>query len=145
MQAADRGTLGRFVREHHLHYEVEPEETVAPDHREVTGYQVRLFATHGEAKLEEPACPRCVELTSELREFARELVEPAGGGDRAEVVPPRATPKIYKSTEVDGADEVSVTVRVLCATPEHRGQGGPAERCIEPLRGKLEKLGVPRR
>ncbi len=145
MDAPDGESLGRFVREHHVHYEVAPEEVVEPSHHEVTGYQVRLFATHGESGLEGPSCPQCVDLTNELRGFARSLVPPAGEGDPAEVVPPRAAPKLYRSTEVPGADEVSVTVRVLCTSAEHRAAGAPEERCLEPLKTRLEGLGVPRR
>lgn len=144
MAAPDAASLDRFVREHHVHYEVEPEVVVGPSRSEVTGYQVRLFATHGEAKLEEPLCPRCVELTGELREFAATLVRESGEGDREEVVP-TATPALYRSTEVPDADEVSVTVRVLCTTPEHRTPDAGAEGCLAPLRERLERLHVPRR
>lgn len=141
MAAPDR----EFVRAHHLHYEVEPEEVVAPDHREVTGYRVRLFATHGEDRLEEPACPRCHELRAELQAFARALLPPDGErGEHAELVP-AASPKIYKSSEVPGADEVHVTVRVLCGSPGQRGPRGPDERCLAPITRRLEELGVPRR
>jgi hypothetical protein len=133
----------RFVREHHVHYEVEPEEVVAADHREVTGFRVRLFATHGEDKLEDPTCPRCLELRSELQAFARGLVPP-DAGDRAEVVP-AASPRLYRSTEVPDADEVHVTVRVLCTSPEQRAAGDAAERCLAPITARLAELGVPRR
>jgi hypothetical protein len=133
-----------FVREHHVHYEVEPEEVEGPGHREVTGYRVRLFATHGEEKLEDPACPRCLALRGELQAFARGLLPPDGEGDRVELVP-TAAPRIYGSTEVPGADEVHVTVRVICRSPEHRGEAAPEERCLGGLRQRLEALGVPRR
>jgi hypothetical protein len=141
MARADR----EFVREHHVHYEVEPEEVVAPDHREVTGYRVRLFATHGEDKLEDPACERCVALRGELQEFAQALARPGEAGDAMEVVSGTA-PRIYRSSEVPGADEVHVTMRVICGSPEHRRE--PAEReqrCLGAITRRLEELGVPRR
>jgi hypothetical protein len=143
MEAADGDGLRAFVREHHLHYEVEAEEVVAANRREVTGWRLRLFATHGEAKLEGPSCPRCLELTGELESFAGRIAPPAGA-DRAEVVP-KAAPKLYRSTEVPGADEVSVTVRVLCASPEHRAASASEERCLEPIKAELDRLGIPRR
>ncbi len=139
MAQADR----EFVREHHVHYEVEPEEVVAPGRHEVTGWRVRLFATHGEDKLEDPACARCVELRRELQEFARALV-PADVADRAEVVS-GAAPRIYRSTEVPDADEVHVTLRVICGTPEHQAAPAREERCLRPIADRLAKLGVPRR
>lgn len=138
------GPAREFVREHHVHYEVEPEEVVAPGRREVTGYRVRLFATHGEDRLEDPACPRCVALRAELQEFARTLVPPPGQGDPAELVPSVA-PKLYRSSEVPGADEVHVTLRVVCSAPDHRVARGPEERCLAPIAARLAELGVPRR
>jgi hypothetical protein len=140
MTAPDR----EFVREHHVHYEVEPEEVVAPDHREVTGYRVRLFATHGDEKLPDPACPRCHELRSDLQAFARGLVPPDGEGDPVEIVA-AAAPRIYASREVPGADEVQVTVRVLCSSPGHRSARSPEEGCLAPIAERLSRLGVPRR
>jgi hypothetical protein len=139
MAALDR----EFVREHHLHYEVEPEEVEAPGKHEVTGWRVRLFATHGEDKLEDPACPRCVELRRDLTAFAEALV-PTEGEDRAEVVSGTA-PRIYKSTEVPDADEVHVTLRVLCGSAEHRAANARDERCLRPIADRLAQLGVPRR
>jgi hypothetical protein len=137
-------TLDRdFVRAHHVHYEVEPEEVVAPGKREITGWRLRLFATHGEDRLEDPACPRCLELRRELQEFARALVPP-GEGDQAELVS-AAAPKLYRSTEVPDADEVLVTLRVLCTSPAHRGARTPEEGCLAPFTARLSQLGVPRR
>lgn len=132
-----------FVREHHVHYEVEPEEVQAPGRREVTGWRVRLFATHGEDKLEDPTCARCVELRRELQEFAQALVPP-DAEDRAELVT-GAAPRIYRSTEVPDADEVHVTLRVLCSTPAHRTDAAKGERCLRPIADRLSELGVPRR
>jgi hypothetical protein len=137
------GREREFVRAHHVHYEVEPEAVDAPDRREVTGWRVRLYATHGEEKLEDPACARCVELRRELQGFAQTLVPP-DAEDRAEVVT-GATPRIYRSTEVPDADEVHVTLRVLCGTPEHRRGGAREERCLRPIADRLAALGVPRR
>jgi len=144
MEGPDRESLRRFAREHHVHYEVEPEEIVDAEHREVTGWRLRLFATHVEAKLEGPSCPRCVELTNELCGLAARLASDQGAGDTAEVVP-RAAPKLYRSTEVPDADEVAVTVRVLCGSPEHRAAGRSEERCLRPLTHELAGLGIPRR
>ena len=144
MDAHDREALRQFAREHHLHYEVEPEVVGDTGHRELTGWRLRLFATHGEAKLEEPGCPRCVDLTSELCSFAETLTPDEDAGDTAEVVP-RAAPKLYRSTEVPDGDEVAVTVRILCGSPQHRAAGTSEERCLKPMKRELEGLGVPRR
>jgi hypothetical protein len=134
--------LGRFVREHHVHYEVEPETTGAAEGREVVAFDIRLFATHGEGKLEAPACPRCVELTRELRSFAEEVVRSGEDADRTEIL--LGAPALYQSTEVPDADEVAVTVRVRCGAPEHRKAEGD-DPCLGGIRERLAASGVPRR
>jgi hypothetical protein len=142
MEIREGEALGRFAREHHVHYEVEPELAGGGDEREVTGFDVRLFATHGEAKLEAPACPRCVELADGLRSFAERLV---AGGEAArwtEITPETQT--LYQSTEVPGADEVALTLRVHCGADDHRLAGGE-DRCLRELRERLEAVGVPQR
>jgi hypothetical protein len=139
MATADRA----FVQEHHVHYEVEPEEVDAPGRREVTGWRVRLFATQAAEKLEDPSSPRCVELWHELQEFAQAVVPP-DAEDHAEVVS-GMTPRIYQSTEVPDADEIHVTVRVTCGTPEHRAGAARGEACLRPIADRLKQLGVPRR
>lgn len=143
MERESGESLERFVREHHVHYEVEPEAAVDGGKAEVVGFDVRLFATHGEDRLEAPSCPRCVELQDELRSFAERLVASGAAAGRAEIAP--ASRALYQSTEVRGADEVSVAVRVRCDVPEHRGEGATEDRCLGDLRERLRELGVPKR
>ncbi len=140
MERHDGEALGRFAREHHVHYEVEREEASDARKTELVGFAVRLFATHGEQKVEPPTCPRCLELVRELSSFAQDVLASGDTAARAEIAP--ATPAVYQSTEVPGANEVSVAVRVHCHAPEHRGG---EDRCIGDLRQRLEALGVPRR
>jgi hypothetical protein len=136
-------SLQRFARDHHVHYEVEPEAVDDGDKREVVGFEVRLFATHGEARLEAPTCPRCVELQRELRSFAEKVVASGDAAGRAEIAP--AAPALYASTEVPDADEVTVAVRVRCDAPEHRSGGTGEDRCLGEIRERLGALGVPKR
>lgn len=144
MEAHGQDALARFAREHHVHYEVEPEEVFDREERELVGFQVRLFATHEKVKLEAPACPSCNELLGELRSFAEEVVHSASdAASRTEIVP--ALPALYQSTEVPDADEVALTLRVHCDTADHRRAGAGEDRCLGELRQRLEALGVPRR
>jgi hypothetical protein len=136
-------SLERFVREHHVHYEVEPEAAIDGGKAEVVGFGVRLFATHGEDRLEAPSCPRCLELQDELRAFAERVVATGDVAGRSEIAP--STRALYQSTEVHGADEVSVAVRVRCDRPDHRGAGATEDRCIGEIRERLSALGVPKR
>jgi hypothetical protein len=135
--------LARFAHEHHLHYEVEPEEVLDHERRELVGFQVRIFATHEKGKLEAPACPSCKELLGELRSFAEQVVHSSDAASRTEIVP--AQPALYQSTEVQDADEVALTLRVHCDSPDHRRPAAGEDRCLTQLRESLEAIGVPRR
>jgi hypothetical protein len=130
-----------FARDHHVHYEVEPEEVTAGEAPGVVGFQVRLFATHGESKLPAPSCRRCAALAAELRSFAERLVSAADVASRTELV--EGSPALYQSQEVAGADEVALTLRVRCDATA-RG-GSSEERCLAELRRQLDEAGVPRR
>jgi hypothetical protein len=142
MEPQDRAGLARFAREHHVHYEVEPETVAAGERPGLVGFEVRLFATHAQPRLEAPTCPRCVELLGELRTFADGLVRLADAADRTEIASD-ATPALYESTEVPGADEIALMVRVR-GDPQASGAAAE-ERCLGPIRERLHELGVPRR
>lgn len=143
MEIEDRETLARFARERHVHYELAAQEVPRAEEPEVTGFEVRLFATPGEEALQPPGSARHAELLRELRSFAERLMASGDAARRTEIVPTTA-PALYASTEVPGADEVELTLRVRCDAPEHRAGGGE-DRCIGELRQRLEAVGVPRR
>src|SRR6266568_3066746 len=134
----DREGLGRFGREHHVHYDVEPEVVIEGEHREVVGFDVRLFATYGESKLATPACPRCVELSNELRSFAEHLVSPGDAASWTEIVP--AEPVLYQSAEEPDAEEVALTLRVRCDSSDERRGTGEDRRLVE-MKERLDAVG----
>jgi hypothetical protein len=139
----DRDALDQFAREHHVHYEVEPEEVVEGEQRGLVGFQVRLFATHPGEKLAAPSSPSSVELLGELKSFAERLVGSTDAAHRTELVP--ASPALYQSTDAPDVDEVALTVRVHCDAPDHRQAGEREHRCLAEIRQRLDALGVPRR
>ncbi len=143
MEASDRTGLHEFVRRHHVHYEVEPEEVSQGGQRELVGVRLRLLATHERARLDAPGCPACVDLLRELGSFADRVVGEAGIAERAETIP--ATRKLYQSSEDRSADEVALTIRVRCDAPEHRQPGAGEDRCLAGVRERLRELGVERR
>ncbi len=142
MDASDRTALHDFVRQHHVHYEVEPEEVSEGPHRELVGVRLRLLATHERARLDAPGCPTCVDLLRELSSFADRVVGEAGLADRAETIP--ATRKLYQSAVDRNADEVALTIRVRCDQPEHRRPGAGEDRCLAAVRDRLAEVGVAR-
>jgi hypothetical protein len=104
--------------------------------------RLRLLATHDREKLATPGCPACVELLGELRGFADRIATDAGVADRAETIP--AARKLYESPGERGADEVAVTLRIRCETPEQRDPARGEERTLAPVRDRLSALGVGR-
>jgi hypothetical protein len=143
MDIRDRESLEQFAREHHVHYDVEPQAAIhGRGQQEVIGFDLRLLATHGESKLEAPACPRCVELLSGLQSFAERIVASADASSWTEIVPEPAV--LYQSAEVRGADEVALTIRILRDPSERSGGAGDDPR-LGAFRERLETLGVPRR
>lgn len=143
MDPQDRTALHDFVREHHVHYEVEPEEVSDGRRRELVGLRFRLLATHAREKLAAPGCPACAGLLDELRAFAERVAEDAGVADRAESIP--AARKLYQSPEERDSDEVALTLRIHCEAPEHRRPGADEEPCLAALRDRFAELGVARR
>ncbi len=142
MEAGERA-LHEFVREHHVHYEVEREEATDGGRRELVGVRLRLLATHERAKLDAPGCPACVDLLHELTSFADRVVGEAGVAERAETIP--ATRKLYQAADDRNADEVALTIRVRCEAPEHRKPGaGGEDRCLAAVRDRLAEVGVAR-
>jgi hypothetical protein len=142
MEASDRTELHAFVRQHHVHYEVEPEEVADGPRRELVGVRLRLLATHARERLDAPGCPACVDLLRELGSFAERVVGEAGVADRAETIP--ATRKLYQSSEDRNADEVALTIRVRCDAPEHRQPGAGQDRCLAAVTDRLSAVGATR-
>ncbi len=143
MERDEREALGRFVKEHHVHYEIEPESVFQGDRREVVGYEVRLFATHGESKLRAPGCRRCDELLGELRSVAERLVGEGGAASWTGIAP--ASRALYQSSEVPGADEVSLAMHVRCESPDGRQAEDGARQCMHEVQQRLGEAGIPRR
>ena len=142
MEIPDREGLQQFVREHHVHYEVEPETAVHGEGTEVVGFGVRLLATHEEPKLEAPACPRCLEALSGLRWFAERLVATGDTANWTQIVTEPAA--LRQSSVVHGADEVALTVRVQREEGERRAGAAGDDRRLTEIRERLDALGVPR-
>ncbi len=143
MESQEREALGRFVKEHHVHYEMEPEAVFQGDRREVVGYEVRLFATHGESKLRAPGCRRCDELLRDLRSLAERLVGEGRAVSWTGIAP--VSRALYQSSEVPGADEVALAMHARCESPDGQQAEGGERRCMHEVQQLLGEAGIPRR
>jgi hypothetical protein len=140
MEIPDRAALEQFAREHHVHYDVEPETARQRDRTEVVGFGVRLLATHEGSKLAAPACPKCMELLSGLRSFAERLIRSGEAASWTELVPDPAV--LHESSEVRGADEVALTLRVRSDPGGHSPEHASADHRLSEIRERLEAVGV---
>ncbi len=140
MDPHDRATMGEFVRRHHVHLEVEPEEATGGPGPALTGFRLRLLATADRARLAAPASAASAALLGELRAFADRIAAEAGVSDRAEAIP--ASRKLYQSADDRDADEVALTLRIRCDRPEHRAPGAGEDRCLAAVRARLAEVGV---
>ena len=141
MESDERGALQRFVRENHVHYDVDPEEAMPEGENEVVGFDVRLLASH-DGSLKDPTCAKCTSLLSELRGFAARVVASAGAESFTEIVPEPGM--LYQSTESRDTDEVAVTLRIRRDEHEQRPEGASEDRRLAAMRKYLESLGVRR-
>ncbi len=129
-----------FAREHHLHYDVTPEEVAGTGGRQTVGFDLRVFATHDRASLASPGCAECSQLLTALRAFAEDVVQRSGrGAAPVEILSDPST--LYQSTEDSGKDEVAVTIRVGPLAPGARDEDPP----VAELRHALDAAGVARR
>ncbi len=138
LEARELEELRHYAREHHVSYAVEEEPPAAAKQVGRT-FDVRLFATHGEDRLEAPSCPACVEVTQALHSLAARIVATADASSTAEVL--ESSPVLFAPTP-HGPDEVSVVLRVLEERSDERGASGSSLHRIE---DRLRTLGVSRR
>lgn len=143
MDPRNEAELQAFVRSSNVHYELEPEETIGTAHPELVGVEVRLLATHARERLAAPGCAACTQLLRDLRGMADRVAADAGVADRVETIP--APRELHQSPEDANADEVALTLRVRCDTPEHRQPGAGEDRCLAGVRKRLAELGVAQR
>jgi hypothetical protein len=144
MDMSDRGRLERFVRDYHVHYDLETERVVREDRSgadrdEVVGFDIRLLATHDDS-LKEPGCRKCTQLLAELTAFAEELLSSGDARSFTEIVPEEGA--LYVSNEVRDADEVAVVLRVRREEGEHRSEGASHDRRLVGVRELLRAVGV---
>ncbi len=130
--------LQRFAREHHVSYDVVEDAQPAAG-QQGRAFELRLFATHGEDKLEAPLCPRSTELARELQSFASGIVASVDGAGWAEIMEP--PPVVYAAASQRGPAEVSLALHVLGDPNE----SGAADGHVRTLEQNLKALGISRR
>ena len=135
--------LREVARNRRIHYSVEPEFVFRGSERVKVGFQVRLWAIHRKGARALPGCPKCWDLVDDLRRVAVELNPSGERPSRTELEPFR--PALYDSRVVPGADEVTVTIRLIHREGYDRPIDACEERCLKEIRARLRDLGIPER
>ena len=135
--------LRELARSRHIHFEVEPEISFRGSERVKVGFDVRLWAVHGKGARALPGCPKCWDLVDDLRRIAEAVVPTGERASRTELEPFR--PALYESRVVPGADEVSVTIRLIHRNGYDRPVDACEERCLKEIRARMRALGIPER
>lgn len=132
--------LRELVREHHVHFEVQPEVVILGSERRKVGYEVRLWAVHPKGARALPGCGKCRALLDDLRRLAAEVLPRDERPTRYAIEPP--SPALYVSSVVEGADEVGLGVRLLHRSDYGRPVDACEERCLREIRQRLKALGA---
>ncbi len=141
--AASLIELSEIARVRQVYFEVEPEIVLRGSERVKVGFQVHLWGVHPKGARAFPGCPKCWDMLEDLRLIAQEVVPAEDRPSRTELVPFR--PALYDSRVVPGADEVSVTIRLIHREGYDRPVDACEERCLREIRARLRALGVRER
>ncbi len=142
LRAMDAGQveLRAFVRDHRVHFDVRPEVVIRSGERHKVGFEVRLWAVHPKGARVLPGCDKCRSLAQDLERLAAAVLPPEGRPTRHEIEP--ASPALYDSEIVPGADEICLTVRLFHREEYDRPIDACEERCLKETRDALRVLGV---
>jgi hypothetical protein len=132
-----------FVRDHHVHFDVDPEVTFRDGHRLKIGFEVRLWAVHPKGAGALPGCSKCHDLVGGLRRIAECVIPGERRPTQIEFEP--FHPVLYDSREVAGADEVAVTLRLAHRDGSERPADDCQERCLKEIRQRLRAMGIRER
>ncbi len=135
--------LSAFVREHHVHFDVEPEVIVRANDRVKVGFVVRLWAVHGLGARALPGCDKCRPLVLELRRLAAWAIPSERRPTAIEIEP--FHPALYDSHEVPGADEVGISIRLAHRDGWDQPIDACEERCLKEFRKRLRAIGARER
>lgn len=135
--------LAAFVREHHVHYDVEPDVLVRASDRVKVGFEVRLWAVHPRGTRALPGCGKCRDLVSELIRVAEWAIPSERRPTLIEIEP--FHPALYDSREVAGADEVALSIRLAHREGWDQPIDACEERCLKEIRQRLRAIGVRER
>jgi hypothetical protein len=133
-----------FVKRHHVHYSVAPDWVAGREGRWSVGFEVRLFAVQGKGAGGLPGGPRSRALVRRLGNLAQALLPDCRTMAHIDFDPFR--PALYDSSEVPGADEVALTMRLLhCSEDYSLPVDAAQERCLREIRRRLKLLSIPER
>ena len=139
----DLAEFAAFAREHHVHFEVQPDVLVRTGERVKIGFEIRVWALHARGARALPGCEKCRDLAGELRRFTEWAVPSEHRPTRIEIEP--FHPALYESREVTGADEIALSIRLAHREGWDQPIDACEERCLKEIRLRLRSAGARER
>ena len=135
--------LRTTVQRLQVHYDVEPELDLQGRTRVKVGLIVRLWGVHAKGARALPGCAKCHEVVAQLQKIAEFALDHDAGSLRVDVEPMNR--RLYDSRVVQGADEVSLPIRITNGERRTAPTDARAETFLKKVRARLKDLGVPER
>ncbi len=135
--------LRASAKRHHVHFEVRPEVVMEGDARVKVGFEVRVWTVHDKGAHALPGCTKCHDLLAELDRIVQWAIPTGERPTRIEIE--HSGPVLYDSSELPGADEVAITIRLMHREAYAAPIDACEERCLRQVRERLRCLGIPER
>jgi hypothetical protein len=133
-------TLGHWVREHRVTWEIGPLQELVDQRPATVGFELRLFGRHDPDRQASPGCRECLSLHQRLRAIAAAAFPRDTRPTRYEIEPFDGS--FHLRPESEWADEVQLTVRIVHGDGYLRPLDECEKRCAEEIQAALRRLGV---
>ena len=132
--------LATFIRERRVRFTVTSEKVIREDGPIPVGFDVRLFAWHGDDHHDLQGCAICANLERQLQRIAELSLRAENNPTEVEIVPDYAM--LYDSHDAPGTDDVALDVRLLRRGEDDRPVGTAEEKYLKQVRARLKELGL---
>lgn len=133
-------TLGSWIREHHVTWEVSPWQEIVDHSPMAVGFEVRLYARHAPGRFPDPGCHLCGALHEKLRAIALSVLPKEHRPTQYTIEP--LAPQIHLRPEGHWDPEVELVMHIVHRDGYLRGIDDCEKRCAGEIQDGLRGLGV---
>ena len=133
-------TLGSWIREHHVTWEVSPWQEIVGHSPTAVGFEVRLYARHAPGRIPDPGCDLCAALHEKLRAIALSVLPKEPRPTQYTIEPFKAS--LHLRPEGHWDPEVELVMHIVHREEYLRGVDDCEKRCAGEIQDGLRGLGV---